>query len=351
MNPIEGVSVIAYQNVVGEEYEWVSETFTTLADGSYVIAETSRGRFCCQLLTRPVTRTTFYDGAYLLQDGTPVPVTVENDTPGIDAVLELPGTITGTITAAGGGPLAGEWADAYRETSPGVWDFIVTGVSEVDGSYTTGPIPPGTYRMRFGITSGMYRAEYFNGVFSASEATTIGVDPGVASTGIDASLDLITTDVTVSATGIDKTYDGTSTASVTLTSVDFNPGDNVTATYTSAAFDDKNVGDGKNVSVTGIALSGPDAGKYVLLNSTASTTASITALDITGAFTADDKPYDGNTDATVASRSLVGTIPGDVVTLDGGTAQFDTSSVGTGKTVTLLGRHSSAEVDAGKLRP
>ncbi len=43
---------------------------------------------------------------------------------------------------------------------------------------------------------------------------------------------------------------------------------------------------------------------------------------VTGAFTADNKVYDGTTDATVATRSLVGTITGDVVTLSGGTATF-----------------------------
>ena len=73
--------------------------------------------------------------------------------------------------------------------------------------------------------------------------------------------------------------------------------------------------------------------------------ADITALDITGAFTADDKVYDGTTDATVATRSLVGTITGDVVTLVGN-ATFDTKNVGTGKTVTMNGASLSG-ADAG----
>jgi outer membrane protein OmpA-like peptidoglycan-associated protein/5-hydroxyisourate hydrolase-like protein (transthyretin family) len=189
VNPIAGVSVIAYQNVVGEEYEWISQTFTTLADGSYVIQGLPTGSFVVSF-DAPGYAFTFYDGAYRLQDGTTVPVTVGNETTGIDAELSLPGTISGTITAAaGGGPLAGEWAEAYRETSPGVWDFIVTGVSEVDGTYTTGPIPPGTYRVKFGASSAMYKAEYFDGVFSDTEATPIVVGPGDALVEIDATLD------------------------------------------------------------------------------------------------------------------------------------------------------------------
>lgn len=58
---------------------------------------------------------------------------------------------------------------------------------------------------------------------------------------------------------------------------------------------------------------------------------------ITGSFTAENKTYNGNTSATVASRSLTGVINDDVVTLSGGTATFDTATAGNGKTVTLTG--------------
>ena len=47
--------------------------------------------------------------------------------------------------------------------------------------------------------------------------------------------------------------------------------------------------------------------------------------------------YDGNTSATVLTRTLNNTVSGDVVSLVGGTATFDTKSVGLGKTVTLTG--------------
>ena len=78
----------------------------------------------------------------------------------------------------------------------------------------------------------------------------------------------------MSATGVNKVYDGT-------TAGDCDPdgqpcgGDDVTAAYASASFADANVGTGKPVSVSGITLSGADAGNYTF-NSTASTTANIT---------------------------------------------------------------------------
>src|SRR5690606_11716607 len=109
----------------------------------------------------------------------------------------------------------------------------------------------------------------------------------------------------------------------------------VTVAATNGQFDTKNVGTDKAVSAT-VSKSGTDAGNYTA-NNTATTTANITALAISGEFTADNKTYDGSTNASVLSRSLVGNVSTDAVSLDGGTASFDTKNVGTGKTVTLSG--------------
>src|SRR4029077_9979220 len=66
-------------------------------------------------------------------------------------------------------------------------------------------------------------------------------------------------------------------------------------------------------------------------------TLTIGAKHITGSLRANNKVYDGNNSATVATRSLSGVISPDVVTLTGGTATFSNKSVGNGKTVTLTG--------------
>ena len=64
------------------------------------------------------------------------------------------------------------------------------------------------------------------------------------------------------------------------------------------SFDTKDVGTGKTVTVTGLSLSGTDAGKYTLVQPT--TTADITAATVTvTGITADNKVYDGTTDATL----------------------------------------------------
>jgi len=84
--------------------------------------------------------------------------------------------------------------------------------------------------------------------------------------------------LTVTATGINKVYDGTTVATVTL-STDKLSGDYVTAAYTSAAFDDPNgslVGTNKPITVNGITISGAQVGNYALQNETETTTANIT---------------------------------------------------------------------------
>jgi hypothetical protein len=139
----------------------------------------------------------------------------------------------------------------------------------------------------------------------------------------------------VTGTGTNKVYDGTTAATVAL-SDDRVSGDNVTTSYSSAAFVDKNVGAGKAINVLGITISGADAGNYVA-NTTCTATADITQKSVTGSFTANDKVYDGNTSATIATRGLSGNISGDDVNLTGGTATFTEKNVGANKTVNGVG--------------
>ncbi|HLO37778.1 MAG TPA: YDG domain-containing protein, partial [Lacibacter sp.] len=80
-------------------------------------------------------------------------------------------------------------------------------------------------------------------------------------------------DLTVSAAGVDKVYDGNTVANVIL-STDKVGGDDVSTSFTSANFADVNVGTW-DVSVTGISISGNDAGNYTLLNNEATTIAKI----------------------------------------------------------------------------
>jgi YDG domain-containing protein/Big-like domain-containing protein len=78
-----------------------------------------------------------------------------------------------------------------------------------------------------------------------------------------------------------------------------------------------------------------------------SRTITVYPRSLTPNITANDKVYDGNTSATIVTRSLTGVINGDAVSLTGGTATFTDQFVGPGKTVTAPGLSLSG-TDAGK---
>jgi hypothetical protein len=109
--------------------------------------------------------------------------------------------------------------------------------------------------------------------------------------------------VTVSATGTNKVYDGNVTDIVTLASGGVLAGDTVSFTDTSAVFADKNVANGKTVTISGITDGGTDAGNYTLNNATATTTANITPLGYNGQLQRRQiRVYDGNVTDVVSLR-------------------------------------------------
>ena len=163
----------------------------------------------------------------------------------------------------------------------------------------------------------------------------------------------LTTTATITAKALDgaftvadKTYDGTDAATISAPVLTCVVGDDVvTLEPGTATFDGTDVGDDRVVTGTGFTLAGDDAGDYAL-GTLATTTADITAKELTGAFTADDKTYDDTTAATIDERTLTGVVGTEDVTLDGGTAAFDDATAGTGKTVTGTG-FALAGADAG----
>ncbi|MEN9319899.1 MAG: hypothetical protein RLZZ309_886, partial [Bacteroidota bacterium] len=146
--------------------------------------------------------------------------------------------------------------------------------------------------------------------------------------------DITVKSLTVSATANNKIYDGNTTANATLTDNKIT-GDDVIVNKI-ATFNNKNIGTGKAVTVSGITLTGADAGNYTLTNATTTSagTASITVRSLTISATVSDKIYDGN---NTASATLTDNrIAGDVFTMDK-TATFNNKNIGTGKTVSVSG--------------
>ncbi|MDD2887795.1 MAG: YDG domain-containing protein, partial [Aliarcobacter sp.] len=81
-------------------------------------------------------------------------------------------------------------------------------------------------------------------------------------------------DLGVTYAATNKTYDGTTDVTVTESTDDIVSGDSVNISET-ASMENKNVGNGKTVNVSSIALSGDDSSNYNLTNTTATTTVDI----------------------------------------------------------------------------
>ncbi len=87
--------------------------------------------------------------------------------------------------------------------------------------------------------------------------------------------------------------------------------------------------------VSGASLSGTDAGNYTLASAGGSTTADITARQITVTAVTDSKVYDGTTSSGGVPVVAAGSLGvGDTL---GYSQTFDTKDVGTGKTLTAAG--------------
>lgn len=156
---------------------------------------------------------------------------------------------------------------------------------------------------------------------------------------LTAQPDVVTADITVkeikivdTAVETSKIYDGSPDAKITEkgTFDGLINGDKVDIVTGKAAYDDKNVGNGKTVAFYDFALSGDDAANYVLAAQPANTTASISAKELTIAdLKVKDKQYDGkNTAAIDGTPALVGVVDGDMLTLINGVPTFDSVKIG-----------------------
>ena len=156
---------------------------------------------------------------------------------------------------------------------------------------------------------------------------------------LTAQPDAVTADITVkeikivdTAVEASKVYDGSTDAKITEkgTFDGLIDGDKVDIVTGKAAYDDKNVGNGKAVTFYEFALSGDDAANYVLSAQPASTTASISAKELTiSDLKVKDKQYDGKNTAEIdGTPTLVGVVDGDVLTLVNGVPTFDSVKIG-----------------------
>jgi predicted DNA binding protein len=137
--------------------------------------------------------------------------------------------------------------------------------------------------------------------------------------------------LSVTYVGNNRVYDGGTVATV-VTTDDRVSGDTLTISRT-AAFADKNVGNGKAVAVSGVSLSGTDADNYTVV-ATGNTTANITPKLLSVNFGGVNKVYDGTTAASVTTTD--DRLSGDAFTV-ATSAVFSDKNAAVGKTVSVSG--------------
>ncbi|WP_321301825.1 YDG domain-containing protein [uncultured Sphaerochaeta sp.] len=144
--------------------------------------------------------------------------------------------------------------------------------------------------------------------------------------------------ITISGTTItaNKEYDGNNTAQIdslgTLSDVVTGDSVNVTA---SAAYADKSVGSGKQITV-GYSLSGSDAANYIKPVDNSSFSGEITKKQLTVSTTdlTTSKVYDGSITASISTVAFTGKVLSEDVTVSG-SASYDSATAGTGKQITI----------------
>ncbi|WP_143774412.1 YDG domain-containing protein, partial [Niastella vici] len=139
-------------------------------------------------------------------------------------------------------------------------------------------------------------------------------------------------DLDVTAQHDERVYNGNTSSSVVPVTGALQTGD-VIGTAPIQTFDTKNVGTNKTLTPASLVINDGNSGLNYLVHYITDGTGIITKKGITGNVTANNKVYDGNRNASIATRTLTGVILYDAVTYTGGAATFDDVPPGTGQNV------------------
>ena len=130
----------------------------------------------------------YYDNARTFEDATIVNVTDGEDTPGIDARLDIGGTISGVVTFEPGFPVPAVCVYADKPGAAGYW----SGFARVtpDGPYKMKGLETGDYKLEFrgcGESDNVAR-QFYPGKATYTEAVPVSVTQGFDTPGINAHL-------------------------------------------------------------------------------------------------------------------------------------------------------------------
>ncbi len=208
--PVESV----YVTVWSLDYDFFGSDWTD-SSGHYTVGGLTAGDYKVRFRPAAPYFGEWWDDQSSFSTANPVTVALGADTSGINAILEVGGSISGTVTdQATGHPVEDAWVGVinlegdywYGETS-----------TDASGHYTVAGLPGGDYKVEFyGFP---YVTEWWNNQPDFDTADTVSVTPGVDTPGIDSALDRggsISGTVTDSLTGLPIAGVGVSAYSLSL---------------------------------------------------------------------------------------------------------------------------------------
>jgi hypothetical protein len=276
------------------------------------------------VITREQTSVS-YGGSLSATEGTSLPVSAQvvdaDGGSGLGNGVFSPDPMLASSVATVDGVSYQLWSAAFclgSSAAGPVYHSLTSAGNASGGSLSLAAVTQGTYYLK---------TTYFSNTYYAGASDCDQID--VASAVIH---------VTAAITADNKVYDGTTDATFDCDLVGVAFGDDVTCDISgaSASFADKDVGTW-TVTATGLDITGADAGNYVLDNGSDTDEADITVRHLSAAITADNKVYDGTTDATFdCDLSNVVLLEDVTCDISGASASFADKDVGTW-TVTATG--------------
>lgn len=168
-----GVSVYRFANGI---WQPLAGAFaTTDPFGNYTVGGLPAGSY--RLEFKDLTGSyaaEFYNNASTVKSATTVSVPDGSRVSGINVALVKAATMSGSVTAEGGGGLQGISVIPRRwEQSGEVWEELTPTLTEASGSFKLEGLAPGTYTFEFVDQSDAYLREFFNNAPNLTAATRV----------------------------------------------------------------------------------------------------------------------------------------------------------------------------------
>ncbi|MEE8389556.1 MAG: carboxypeptidase regulatory-like domain-containing protein [Anaerolineae bacterium] len=178
-SPLSGVSARAYR---GASSYYAASTSTS-SDGTYQLGPLDPGQYRVRFVPSDLHAGEWYSDSASYAASTPINLT--GNLGGINTDLGDGGRITGTVTGAGGVPLANLWVYVYPA---GNSSSIASAKTGANGQYVTSPgLATGQYQVKFSAPIG-YSYEWYNNRSSQAAATIVPVTAGETITNVSAQL-------------------------------------------------------------------------------------------------------------------------------------------------------------------